>query len=771
MMIVMKFLYKIEESAKVKRILYGCIIGFLFLYVFSIPMFGESTSFTRFMIYISMALLGTSTFLFCFLYGNFKLRREVVFVPLFVLIALVGTTLFSKQFREWFSLVLLMLSFIIFLYAFKIIGNKFIILKIITLAFFCFTVYFIYYFRNSFIHLNLSTRLGQPFDNQNGVAAFAVIGFSLPLYLLLFEKNKLRFLYIIPALSSLAVGFSTGSRSFLIISFVIVIIFLFFKFKKHKWVYLIVVAATIGLGIFFINLSFMSPIKDRLIVAFKTLIGTAEKVDTSTVERTVYVDYGFYLGSKNLLFGYGFKGFAIFSGVGTYSHSNFAEVICDFGIFGFIVFYLPLLILLFRSLFNKKIDKCFIITFFVYYFVISLTNVFYYKKIYYLILAFLYYICFFEMSLSKKVPVVENVRRLIFTCESMESGGAEKAIATLANSFSKKNISVTIIGVSAKKSDSSFYHLESDVKYITLLGNSNKKISTFKKLFLLRKTIRKYNPDVVISFLPHVITYTIFSLFFTGIPCIVSERNNPYIDPKGAVLRMTRLISFNLSNGCVFQTSGAMQYYSPKIVSKSIIIRNPIELEYVPSNYSRTRNKTILAVGRLVDQKNYKCLLDAFCTFNKKSGNGFKLKIYGEGPLKADLISYCKLLDIEKFVTFVGNKSNWHYEEYRDSMYILTSNYEGMPNALAEALALGIPSISTDCPTGGARELIQDGVNGFLVPVNDSKMIAEKMEAVEYLSINKIELSAKELLNSSSPEKIADMWLAFLKSLRNEIYE
>ena len=768
---IVRFLSKISASNKFKNVFFWCVVILTTLYIFSIPSFSESESFTRYIVYLSMSLLGLFVVLFCFLYADFKLRREVILIPAFALIALIGTIVYSKMYRQWFSLVLLTISFLIFIYAFKIMKKKFLILNVFTVGLFLFSLYFIFYFRDSFLHFSFSNRLGPPFDNQNGVAAFAVLGFSMPLYLLLFDHKKIRFIYIIPTLTSFLVGVSTGSRTFFVISLLFLVVLFWFRFKNHKLIYLISLGVLVGLAILFINLPFMVSYKQRIVASFDTFFGKASKVDTSTLQRTVYTDYGFVLGSKNLFFGYGAEGFSIYSGVGTYSHSNYAELLCNFGLFGFILFYLPLLIIFLRIFINQKIDKAFIFSFFIYYIIVSFTNVLYYKKIYYLVLSLLYYLAFFDYEIMKEKPLIKNLNKVVFTCDSMDAGGAEKVIASLSNQMAKKHISVTIIGVSAINNIQSFYSLDKGVQYLTLAHGSKQRINSFKRILLLRKTIKNISPDVVISFLPHVIVYTKFSLAFTKIPLIVSERNNPYLDPKGILLRQLRNISFNLADGCVFQTEEAMNFYSPKFRSKSVIIKNPISLKFIPHNSLFKRNKTILAVGRLTEQKNYKCLLKAFSIFNTKQNGTYKLKIYGEGPLENELREYSESLGICSKVVFAGQDNNWQEKEYLDAMYVLSSDYEGMPNSLAEAMALGIPSISTDCPTGGSRELIVDGNNGFLTKVNDPYDLVDKMAMVTDEKANDFFKETREMINIYSIDEITNKWIHYLSNLRKESYE
>lgn len=771
----MKLISNLKQSVKLKRILYYAILLFLFAYVFSVPSFGESSSFTRYIIFVSMFFLGASAFAYCFLYEDFHINKSSLLVPAFCIFALIGTIAYSHEYRSWFSLVLLSLSFFIFVYAFKAIKNKYTIIIVVAVAFFLFSLYFIVHYRKQILdfrsYTNSSFRLGDFFDNPNGVSAYAVVGVSTPLYLVLFWDKKIKYVFIIPMLTMLLVGLTTGSRTFLLIVFLMVVVFLFFKFKKHKFIYLGVIAGIVIIGIILLNLPFLSTLKDRLIQAIQSIFGTASKVDTSTLERTVMIDYGFYLGSKRLFFGYGVDGFSLISGIGTYAHSNFAEVLCDFGLIGFLIFYSPLVILLTKSLMTKKIDKSFVITFVIYYLIVSFFNVIYYKKIYYLILAFMFYLVFVEPVKKTSKSLVPKLNRLVFVCDSMGSGGAEKVIASLSNSFVKKGINVTIVGVADLNVPHSFYELDNCIEYITLSNGSGKRIKALQRPFVLRKALKGLSPDVVISFLPNANIYTWLSLIGTKIPHIVSERNNPYLDPKKKIVRLLKTLSFIFADGRVFQTKDAMNYYSKVIQDGGTIIKNPIVLNTDKIVFAPIKKKIVLAVGSLKAQKNYKCLLDAFKIFNERMNGCYRLKIYGEGSLKNELIQYGSVNGIAQFVDFVGNDTEWHKKEQDDAMYVLSSDYEGMPNSLAEAMLLGIPSISTDCPTGGSRELIKDGINGLLVPVNDYAALADKMIEITKISPEKLYNETRTMLIDYSVEEISIQWINYIKGLTKEIYE
>ena len=150
----------------------------------------------------------------------------------------------------------------------------------------------------------------------------------------------------------------------------------------------------------------------------------------------------------------------------------------------------------------------------------------------------------------------------------------------------------------------------------------------------------------------------------------------------------------------------------------------------------------------------------------KDEFKNYKLLIYGTGSLEEELKEYVKYLKLDKLVVFKGQTNNVKDEIYKSGLFVLSSDYEGMPNALMEAMAMGIPCISTDCPCG-ARFLINDGENGFLVSVGDKEQLAKKMKEV----LHDTKLSKKISTNSSKiskivdPKVINDRWLDYINAV------
>lgn len=760
----MKLLISLRRSNNFKKILRLGTIIFTLLYVFFIPSFSERTSSLRYLVYATMIILGVLVIIYNLIFMDFKIAIPMLIIVSFVLFALIGTTLYSHEYRKWFSLVLLSVSLFIFVYAFRIIKKRKLIIAILAISFFLFTAYFIWHYKSELIHFKKFVagdfRLGDYFDNPNGVAAYSVTGFATSLYCVLFIKRKIRFFFILPILTNAIVGISTGSRSFILSCLLFLIVYLYFYFRKHKIIYLISLIVLAGIFIGIIQLPFMITVRERIVQAFLTIFGQAVKADTATIERTVWFDYGLFLGSKNGIFGYGADGFSIFSGVGTYTHSNISEVLCDFGFIGFALFYSPLIIMLFKTTFDKHIDKPIVVPFIVFYIFIGISNVFYYKKIYYMILALCFYIVYFEKPYKKMFFTNKKVNSIVFTCESLSSGGAERVISILANEFILNNIKTYIVGISDNNRDNVFYTLDDMIDYIPLCKNYKKKVHFFKKVILLRKELNIIKPDVVISFLPHINFYTTCALFGRKNIChIVSERNNPITNPHGFCRKIAKRISFDLANGCVFQSNGAKNAYPESIQDKSSIILNPINV----AHFKRTGEKKsniFISTGRLTLQKNHDLLIDAFNSFNAKHGNEYLLKIYGAGPLKNQLERKCTTGKV--IICEPDNK--WLEKEKDAKCFVLSSDYEGLPNVLIEALSIGMPCISSDCEIGGPRELHNYGFKFELFKTgNKDDLITSLNKIVNDTSI--VYEDNVLLANSLRAKSIAEKWLSYIRSM------
>ena len=357
--------------------------------------------------------------------------------------------------------------------------------------------------------------------------------------------------------------------------------------------------------------------------------------------------------------------------------------------------------------------------------------------------------------------------RILFCIGCMNKGGAERVIANLANYFSNQNevaIAITI-------KDTSKYELDKNISFYTLDQEKNVNtiiIKNIKRINKLNSIINEFKPDIIVSFLPEP-SYRVLTLrILKKIPVIVSVRNDPKIEYKSFINKIMMKILYPLADGFVFQTEEAKKYFSKKIQKKSIIIPNPLKEEYVTrEKYFGKREKTIVTVGRLEEQKNHELLINAFKELEKEI-NGYKLIIYGDGSLRTKLEKQIEELQLNEKVILYGEIEDIPNKIEKASVFVLPSKFEGMPNALMEAMALGIPCIATDCPCGGVRDLIVHRENGFLISNNN---LDELKKAIRYVINNPKEASkygnnAIKICLKYNPKKINNLWKQFIQKIK-----
>ncbi|MGG0413134.1 glycosyltransferase family 4 protein [Peribacillus simplex] len=352
--------------------------------------------------------------------------------------------------------------------------------------------------------------------------------------------------------------------------------------------------------------------------------------------------------------------------------------------------------------------------------------------------------------------------KICFVTAGLGFGGAERVISTLSNFLADNGVKVTILTVSNFFEEPAF-ELRSSIKVCRLKYGRVPILRNIQHIKKIRKAIIEINSDIVISFLSTINIYTLISLIGSKVPIIVSERNDPKMDPKVVWKRILRNLIYPLSSGYVFQTEEAKNYFSKEIREKGVVIPNPLMIRNMPRVWEKERRKEIVAVGRLEDQKNYPLLLKAFSKLSHQFSD-YKLIIYGDGSKKEQLEMLCENLNISNKVLFAGIHKDVLNRINGAKLYVLSSNYEGMPNALMEAMAVGLPCISTDCPCGGPRYLIEHETNGLLVELNNVDQLTRAIETL--LSNNnksiKISKEAIKIRENLSIEQVTSMWEKYI---------
>lgn len=355
------------------------------------------------------------------------------------------------------------------------------------------------------------------------------------------------------------------------------------------------------------------------------------------------------------------------------------------------------------------------------------------------------------------------MRKIILYIDSMKKGGANRVMANLADYFKEKGIDVILVNDIVSNDDVPEYEVNTSVKRIILNeSGTNAVVSNLKRIKKLRKVILEEKPDCVLSFMgPPNVRMLLASVL---LPCrkIVSVRNDPNREYGENIIKkfMTNCL-FLLANGCVFQTEDASKYFFNRIRRKSIIIVNPVNELFFNTPSLETR-KNIITVGRLYPQKNHKLLIHAFSLISKKYPDD-KLIIFGDGSLKRELKEYAKKLGVEERVIFPGAISNVNVELSKAKVFVLSSDYEGLPNALMEAMACGTAVVSTDCPSGGPKYLLKNPNAGILVPCNNASEMAEAISTMMSEEKNKFyREQAKKKSIEFLPKTVFAQWEQFL---------
>lgn len=356
--------------------------------------------------------------------------------------------------------------------------------------------------------------------------------------------------------------------------------------------------------------------------------------------------------------------------------------------------------------------------------------------------------------------------KILFVFGGKQKGGAERVITNLANDMIDEH-EVYFLGL---KEIDSFYKFDKRIKYYFVENKNLKKenfiIRNIRRTMSLAKKIKTINPDIIISFAREQSYRILFTNYFNKRKIILSVRNDPSHEYTNIIQKIAMRILYVRVNGFVFQTTEAQQFFSKNIQKKSIIIPNPINEKYIVSNRSKNREKIIITAGRLVEQKNHILLLNAFAKI-KDDFKDYNLIIYGKGELKEDLEVKIRELGLEKRVILAGEVDDLKDKIRNASLFVLPSLYEGMPNSLIEAMALGIPAISTDCPCGGPRFLIKNNYNGILVPINNPDSMADAMK--DLLSnqdkADDIGKNAMKIVDKLNPKKINNMWINYINEI------
>lgn len=331
--------------------------------------------------------------------------------------------------------------------------------------------------------------------------------------------------------------------------------------------------------------------------------------------------------------------------------------------------------------------------------------------------------------------------KIAFTITRLRNGGAERVLSHLVHGLHALGHSVAVVTLDDSSNDS--YALPDDCVRIGLalsgasVGPLAGLRNSLRRIRALREALRELQPDVIVSFMDRMNVMSLAAASPLAIPVVISERNNAARQNLPPAWRVARRHFYRRAAVFVVQTNRAAHWYrARRIGPPARVIPNPVfpPDTATPHSYDLAEfrpgetSHTIIAAGRLVSQKGFDLLLDAFATVAARHPS-WGLIIFGEGVERANLLQRVMQLGLERRVALPGAVSDLPGYLRQADIFVLSSRFEGFPNVLLEAMSVGTPVVAVDCPFGPA-EIITHQSNGLLVPAQDTDALAHAIDAL-----------------------------------------
>lgn len=367
------------------------------------------------------------------------------------------------------------------------------------------------------------------------------------------------------------------------------------------------------------------------------------------------------------------------------------------------------------------------------------------------------------------------MKHIAFHLNCLAQGGAERVVSTLANHFAAEGYQVS---VATEWYGENEYPLDSRVKRVHVgLRKEDEEKGRWTKFLLrvryLKEFLKREQPDVLVAFDHRVDYRALMASRGTGVPVVISIRTNPAGHYDAFTDKVQIRWLFPRAAGCVYQTEGQREFFRPYLQDGTTVILNPINDKYLHVPQPEHREKSVVQSARIVDFKNQCMLCDAFAKVHARHPD-YVLKFYGsdsgDGTL-ALLEAKIHELHAEEWIRWMGPCDHLERELVNASVYVLSSDWEGLPNGLMEAMAMGLPCAATDCPCGGPAEIIENGVNGLLVPIKDKDSMAQAIltlvEDPEYAE--KLGTEARRIRDRASEDVICRQWIDYLNQVMEQV--
>lgn len=319
--------------------------------------------------------------------------------------------------------------------------------------------------------------------------------------------------------------------------------------------------------------------------------------------------------------------------------------------------------------------------------------------------------------------------KILIAIHGLAHAGAERVAASWANYLAEQGHAVAALVYACGKDT---YDLDPRVRVVPIAGTLEEYVNLpkHKQLLRIRNLVRQEKPQVMISFLPKMQITMMLATWGLHMKRIETVRNNPWIDTDVAGKRFLWDLCFRRSNAIIVQTKEQAQYFPQSLQKKITVISNPISGDFAQRQklYREEGIFKFVSVARLSRQKNYPMMLRAFAKAIQKDPR-YTLDVYGAGTPEdtEQLQALIRQLGMEQNISLCGWRKNISEILPSYDAFLMSSDYEGMPNALAEAMATGLVCLSTDCKTG-PKDMIDHGASGYLAATGSEEAFAEGIQ-------------------------------------------
>lgn len=359
-------------------------------------------------------------------------------------------------------------------------------------------------------------------------------------------------------------------------------------------------------------------------------------------------------------------------------------------------------------------------------------------------------------------------KKIAFYIGALRKGGAERVFVNLADYFRREGYEVIMVTQYRVEEE---YDLPDGVGRIlsdieTERVTRSRVINFFRRLNKLHAIWKEQKPDLVLSCIGKNNFMAVVTTWGTKTKPVVSVVGEAKEEYPTKLMRLLADILFSRAAGIILQTERSRSFFCKKVGEKAVILPNSLNPDFIRPRYEGEREKRIVSVGRMDANKNHEMQLRAFAALRDRYPD-YELVIYGDGELRSSIEELAQKLGIADHVLLPGVVADVARRIERASLFLLTSYSEGVSNALIEALALGLPVIATDVPSGGTEELVEDGINGLIIPAGDRKALESAMESIlsDSAYADRLGREAAKIQDGLAPERVNTLWKAYFDGI------